>query len=560
MSMRTFAAFVVTALGSIVCAAQTPPPFPPGFPQAPRDRPTATGTAIIRGHVLDAASGRPLKKAQVRAASPELRENRLAITDNNGAYELKNLAAGRYQLTANKGAFVSLQYGQTRPFEQGKPLEVRDAQLLEKIDFSLPRGAVVTGRVVDEIGEPTSDAQVMIQRYQYVNGRRQLFPVRSAQTNDIGEYRLFGIPPGQFVISAVFRGGDILGLDGAPNDNRSGYAPTFYPGTTNATEAQRVTLAVAQTLNDINIPLSPTRMARISGTAVNAEGKPIAGLLILLQAGGTSIQSIGNQIKPDGSFTVSGVAPGDYTLLALVTNNNAASIATAESAQLDLTVAGEDVTDVRLVGVKPSTVTGRIVAGSSVGNLSQLQLVAAPKIPTPVGGSISHVNDDGTFEMFARLGLAYIRMNPTGSFAGVRIKSVRLNGVDVTDSGIDFKPNETITGLEVELTTQLSSLSGGVTDAKGNAVKDYTIVTFARDREKWGPASRYLNSGRPDQDGKYKLVSLPPGDYYAIALDFVEQGTSTDPDFLERAKERATAFSMTEAETKTLDLKLVAGM
>ena len=560
--MRTFAAFVVTALWSIVCAAQTPPPFPSGFPQPPRDRPTtATGTAVIRGHVFDAASGRPLKKAQVRAASPELRENRLTITDNNGAFELKNLAAGRYQLTANKGAFVSLQYGQTRPFEQGRPLEVRDAQLLEKIDFSLPRGAVVTGRVVDEIGEPTSDAQVTIQRFQYINGRRQLATVRNAQTNDIGEYRLFGIPPGQYVVSAVFRGGDlILGLDGASNDTRAGYAPTFYPGTTNATEAQRVTLTVAQTLNDINIPLSPTRMARISGTAMNSEGKPIAGLLVLLQAGGANIQSIGNQIKPDGSFTISGVTPGDYTLLALVTNNNAASIATSESAQLDLTVAGEDVTDVRLVGLKPSSVTGRIAARSAIGNLSQLQLIAAPKIPSPIGGSSSHVNDDGTFEMFARPGTAYIRMNSTGSFAGARIKAVRLNGVDVTDSGIDFKPYENISGLEVELTTQLSSLSGGVTDAKGNSVKDYTIVTFARDREKWGPASRYLNSGRPDQDGKYKLLSLPPGDYYAIALDYVEQGTSTDPEFLERVKERATEFSMTEAETKTLDLKLVAGM
>ena len=122
---RVVGAFLTAVLVSAVCAAQAPPTLPPGFPQAPppaRDTSQLPATAIIRGHIFDASTGRPLRKVQVRASSPELRENRLAITDNNGAYEIKNLAAGRYQLNASKGSFVSLQYGQTRPFEQGKPL------------------------------------------------------------------------------------------------------------------------------------------------------------------------------------------------------------------------------------------------------------------------------------------------------------------------------------------------------------------------------------------------------------------------------------------------------
>src|SRR5215471_18672312 len=100
---RGVPAFLIAVLASVVCVAQTPPPLPPGFPQQPpRDPSAAKPTAIIRGHVFDASNGRPLRKAQVRAASPELRENRLAITDNNGAYEIKELAAGRYQLIATK--------------------------------------------------------------------------------------------------------------------------------------------------------------------------------------------------------------------------------------------------------------------------------------------------------------------------------------------------------------------------------------------------------------------------------------------------------------------------
>lgn len=87
---------------------------------------------------------------------------------------------------------------------------------------------------------------------------------------------------------------------------------------------------------------------------------------------------------------------------------------------------------------------------------------------------------------------------------------MRLNGLDITDTGVDVRPNEDLNGLEVELTTQLSDLSGFVTSARGENIKDYSIVVFSRDRERWGFASRYLGGGRPDQDGKYRVRSLPP--------------------------------------------------
>ena len=159
---RVISGLVAILFWSSVAAAQAPPiPPPPGFlPAPPRDT-TKTGTAVIRGHVFDAGSGRPLRKAQVRVFAPELRENRLATTDANGAYEIKDLVAGRYQLNASKGSFVQLQYGQSRPFEPGKPLEIANGQTIEKVDFSLPRGGIITGRILDEFGEPASDVQVM---------------------------------------------------------------------------------------------------------------------------------------------------------------------------------------------------------------------------------------------------------------------------------------------------------------------------------------------------------------------------------------------------------------
>jgi hypothetical protein len=561
---RVVTAFLAAVFLSAVCSAQAPPPLPPGFLPPPRDISAQPATATIRGHVFDASNGHPLRKVQVRAFSAELRENRLAITDNSGVYEIKNLPAGRFNLTAQKGSFVPLQYGQTRPNEQGRPLQIQSAQQLDNVDFRLPHGAIVTGRIVDELGEPTSDVQVSIQRYQYINGRRQLVPGRFAQTNDIGEYRLFGIPPGQYVVSATLRGP--INPNDAPSDDRSGYAPTYFPNALNANDAQRITLGVGQTMTDVNISLSPAHLARLTGSAVDAEGKPMTGgMIMLVQVSGLAFSSgLGGQIKPDGTFTVGNVAPGEYMLRAMPIVNTALYGPTNEVAQTNVTVAGDDVNDIRLVGIKPSRVTGRVIGPMVNGaglNVSGLQIVISPKTPMPLGGGGNgRVNEDGTFELATQPGESLVRMNAIGSFSGARIKAVRLNGVDVTDSGINVRPNEDVSGLEIELTTQLSSVSGVVADARGNNLRDYSVVIFPREKEKWGPGSRYLNFGRPDQDGRYKAVNLPPGDYYAIALDYVEQGANGDPEFLDRIKDRATEFSMTDAETKTLDLKLVTGM
>jgi hypothetical protein len=367
--------FLTAALWSSVSAAQGPPPgVPPGFIPPARDNSGAPSTATIRGHVFDASNGQPLRKVQVRAFSAELRENRLAITDNNGVYEIKNLPAGRFSLTAQKGSFVPLQYGQTRPNEQGRPLQIQSAQQLDNVDFRLPHGAIVTGRVVDELGEPTSDTQVSIQRYQYINGRRQLVPGRFAQTNDIGEFRLFGIPPGQYVISANLRGP--INPNDAPSDDRTGYAPTYYPSAVNVNDAQRITLAVGQVMTDINISLSPTHLARISGSAVDANGKPMTGGMIMVaQVSGIVFSStLAGQIRPDGTFAVGGVTPGDYILRVMPINNGLGGIPN-EVAQTNITVAGDDVNDIRLISVKPLRVTGRVIgpivngSGMSLGGL-----------------------------------------------------------------------------------------------------------------------------------------------------------------------------------------------
>ena len=152
----------LVALGTIVLAgspapAQNPPvQLPPGA-ASPSQK---TGTARIRGRIVAADSGQPLRKAQVRASAADIRESRVTSTDADGHFELKELPAGRYTIAASKGSFVALQYGQRRPFVPGKPIELRDGETIEKVDFALPRGGIVTGHVTDEFGEPVADVSV----------------------------------------------------------------------------------------------------------------------------------------------------------------------------------------------------------------------------------------------------------------------------------------------------------------------------------------------------------------------------------------------------------------
>ena len=537
------------------------PQVPPlGLMPPARDTTQKKGTALIHGRVTAADSGQPLRKAQVRVFSPELRENRMTSTDADGKYELKELVAGRYQVTVSKGSFVSLSYGQSRPFEAGKPLQIADGQTVEKVDFALPRGAIITGHVVDEFGEAIADVRVTPMRYQFVQGRRQLNPAgRVGTTNDIGEYRIFGLAPGQYFISASTQTNIMAGMLDSTTDDRSGYAPSYYPGTPNVAEAQRITVGLSQALNDINLALTPTHLARISGTAVDSQGKPLAGgiVVVLLRSGASFSSTSGTQVKPDGTFTVSNLAPGNYMLQAITPS---ALTDMSEMASGQVTVAGEDVTGIQLTGMKSTTGTGRILVNPDAAKSlppSSIRLVATPAHPEDnllagMGGVT--VKDDYTFEMKARPGLAVIR--PMSLPPGWSLKAVKQHGADVTDAGIEFRPNEEVSGIEVELSNQTTEVSGAVTNSRSEPVKDYTVVVFARDRERWGYMSRFFQTGRPDQDGRYKVKALPAGNYYAVALDYVEPGEATDPEFLDRVKDRAVSFSLNDGETKTIDLKI----
>src|SRR5690348_14157546 len=111
------------------------------------------------------------------------------MTDAQRRYELTQIPAGTYDLKASRGGYVEVEYGQRRSFERGRPLEVPEGAVLDNVDFAMPVGGVVTGRVVDEMGEAVAQASVSLARRRYVDGVRQLVSRNGGSTDDRGEFR-----------------------------------------------------------------------------------------------------------------------------------------------------------------------------------------------------------------------------------------------------------------------------------------------------------------------------------------------------------------------------------
>src|SRR5213593_3813256 len=196
---------VVTLATSVLASGQPPVRSQPPQTNPPRDVQVAqTGTAVIGGRILAADTGRPLRRAQIRLTAPELgREPRTTSTDADGRYEFTELPAGRYTVTVSRSGYLTLQYGQRRPLEQGKPLQLADHQTVQDIDFALPKMSLITGRVTDELGDPIAGANVSAMRSAFWDGRRRLVPWGPvARTDAGGEYRIAGLAPGTYVVVA----------------------------------------------------------------------------------------------------------------------------------------------------------------------------------------------------------------------------------------------------------------------------------------------------------------------------------------------------------------------
>jgi hypothetical protein len=345
----------------------------------------------------------------------------------------------------------------------------------------------------------------------------------------------------------------------------TGYAPTYYPGTTNATEAQRITVGVAEEVPGVTFSLSPVRLSRISGTVLDSEGAALArgGVMLRPNRGGPVLLrgNVSGGAIMNGRFNLAGVPPGDYLLQVGAGGSNRTE---GEFASVPVTVAGSDIEGLVISMSKGGTIAGRVIlsGSNSAVNPSSLQInvtstaTGLDSAGPGIGGGFasSRVSNTGTFELRGLSGTMLFRVNPLPS--GWTLRSVRLNGEDITDVPYEFKGGETLSGLEIELTNKITQINGLVTSSRGEPVTEYAVVVFPEASDRWTPPSRFVRTGRPDQEGRFQIRGLPPGRYLAVAVEYLEQGAESDPDQLERLKQSGTPLSLDEGETRQLELKL----
>jgi protocatechuate 3,4-dioxygenase beta subunit len=536
-----FTLLLLTAGSALAQALPGPPRTPP-----PSDDASTAGTAIIRGRATLAATGEPVRRLVVRINGQQLGLGRVAVTDDEGRYELKRLPPGTFQLTATKAGLVVVKSAQLTRIEQPRPITVHDGEVLEKVDFKLLPGGIVTGRIVDDKGEAVAGASMQMARPRYVNGRRALVAAAHAQTDDRGEFRIYGIPPGEYYLTAS------SALPFGDSDNGVDYLKTYFPGTATQAEASRVQVAPGQELAGLSFSLLRGRLARITGVVRSSDNRPGFREVLAFSKDG-DIGSHSGQVARDGTFVVPGLRPGTYRLRVVDFINDDGA-----STSREVVVGTEDVGGVALTigpGVKAR---GRVIFDppSPDARPTDVRIIAADddRHEQARTGLPPAANPDGTFELSGLSGHQMIMamvFDPTPWLS----KSVQVAGVDVTDTGIDFREQD-VEGIEIVMSQKHTNLTGTATDESGQPVTDAAVVVFADNPSQWGPYTRYIGMDRPDQTGRYTIRALPAGEYRAIAIDDFEEGEERDRDVLGAWRERGTRFDLSDGESKTLDLRV----
>ena len=526
-------------------------------PERPR---RVSGTASVRGQVLDAQNGAPLRRAEVRASLVESGESWVISTDANGRYELSQLPAGRFNIGATKDGYVGLQIGQRWPHDQATTIRLDEHQQLERVDHRLSRAGVIVGHVVDEFADPQADVLVMALESRLANGRRVGVPAgRSSTTNDLGEFRVSGLIPGRYYVTARHHGA----ADGIPSESkaRSGYAPTYYPGTSRPDEAQSILVDVGQQVTGVTLALVSTPTFQITGAVRSANGGSfVTNALTLTDPSALiPVADANAQTRADGSFSIQRVAPGNYVLNVRATAFKDGAVDGEEFAAVALTVTDADLAGVDIVTGKGATLKGEVAFEAGIvqpAEAARLTVLAVP-VSGDIGlGAISaaHVKDDWSFELRGVIGTRLFSLQ--GLPAGWELKNVELNGTDIIDTPTSLNGTDQRSQLRLIATNRLTELSGSVVGPDVGPVADYTVLVFADDSQKWSLPFRNIRVARTGPGGRFSLRGLPPGRYLAVATAHLPPETAQDPQFLESLRSEATQLSLGAAESKSLQLTL----
>ncbi|HYR90293.1 MAG TPA: carboxypeptidase regulatory-like domain-containing protein [Terriglobia bacterium] len=573
----------------ILLLAQTPP--------RPADK------ASIQGFVLRMGTADPVSKAVVTLTRTDSRrESYSATTASGGQFAFQNLEPGQYRLSAARNGYVRSEFGARSPNRPGLPITLSPGQKLNELTIGLMPAGTIAGRIFDRDGEPLANVNIQALRYTYQDGQRVLNQVQGARTNDLGEYRLFWLQPGQYFVSATYAGGpvgqrgaavaaivDALGAAGiggrggrggagaiaaieAQNSNSSdtedeGYIPVYYPGTTDAQSATAINLPSGVVFSGVDLTLTPVRTLRVRGQVINGTtGQPARNANITLiprgrvGLGANLLQNFRNRnINDQGVFEIRGVVPGSYDLVGFINDRSAVL-----SGRVALEMGGADAQNVSLV-VSPGyplagrlTIDGRTTAPGTNPDTARIRVMLRPSAGGGFqqfrgGQNAVQVQADGTFTL-PSLGQDNYRLNVAGLPRNSYVRSARLGSTDVLNEGlqIDRQPNGV---LDIAIGTDAGTADGMVANDKQEASVNVPVV-LVPDPTRRNRSDLYRNVST-DATGHFHIEGVPPGDYKLFAWEDVENGAWQDPDFIRQYEDRGKTVRIGPSGTAMTELRVI---
>jgi len=579
-------ALLVLLLSTAVASAQ---------PRDQRPAPVAP-TARLAGMVIEDGStpARPVRRAIVTVTGTNIAAPLQVVTTDDGRFVIDGLSAGRYVLTAEKAAYVKSYYGSpriTRP--PGMSVAVADGQAIANLEIRMVRGAAIAGVVREMTGLPLAGAQVQASLVSVVNGQRKTSSAtagaRLVVTNDIGEYRLWGLAPGEYIVRTVGGGAAVAGTarvlsdaeiaaanrelntvaspgeKAAPPPPRPQLArlPSYFPGVLDPAEAQTVTVAAGDDRQGIDIVSRVGSVARVTGNAIGPDGRPVTNMLVgIANVSTNSIYSSPGIIRPNaaGEFSMAGLTPGRWLLFGRGAEPGVPSDGKMPWwTETEFVLGDQNLTGLALPFTNGSTVTGKLQFDGAAAppDLSRLRIGLSyiPRV-ADVQAFLPAVTPsaDGTFTFD---GVPPGRYRATITASGDwSLRSALADGRDILDTPLEVASGRDV-ALTLTMTDRTTEISGVLLDQLGRPAPEYSVIVFSADPAMWATSPR-RNSGivKLGSDGRYRIAALPPGDYVLCVITDLEPAQLNDAATLEQLARAGIKLTLAEGEKKVQDFKI----
>jgi Carboxypeptidase regulatory-like domain len=486
-------------------------------------RPSSIG-ARVTGHVTSAAGGqsRPVPGAKVELAASNARPLS-STTTADGEFSFDNVDSGEYVLRATKTGYLPATYGSRRQDQPGTPIVVSPDSDSRMITLELGRGSSIAGTVRDSDGNPVSKARVLAERFTWRLGREtRTTAVPGATlvmvTDDRGRYRLYGLPPGQYLVGAAMPSGTV----------REQTPGAFYPSALHPDEAQRVLLDGEQDADGVDISCYEVPVSSIRGTVdiggADSVRLRLSPLLPLMTAA---------VVNRSGSFEFQGIPPGVYSLQ---------SYSRSEPwmwGSATVSVAGADVANVQ-VRLAPAPVLAGTVRvadseDSEAVNLSTVSLTLEPLEGGPLPFRVdTDVKSSGAFRFPAVVpGTYLLGLSADGEDEHWTIRSAAVEGQDVLDTPVSVPDGARLLSAAIVVSRERQGIRGALRGTDGAPATAYSLVIFPADRGLWARSPRRTRLLRPRTDGLF-TTDLPPGEYQVAVLVDVGRDDLGNPALFDR--------------------------